>query len=155
LFAAIPVLALGGFVGGVYLAGDLHHIARVALGAVVAVGAGQVATAYLWPRRPWRNLIVDRLATHEHYDGALDINTMIRSRDYEAACRALRRAKLTPASCTRVPVSPEDAPDLDLKLNIGRASRWHPPDSPDIYLQVRQCLRAAGIRARVAGEDLP
>jgi hypothetical protein len=151
---SVPLLAVGGFVAGVYLAGDLRHVILVALGAVVAIGAGQVATAYVWPRRPWRGLILDRLASYEHYDGVLDINSMIRSRDYEAACRALRRAKLTPVSCTRVPQPPDDAPDLDLKLNVGRSSRWHPLDSPDIYVQVRQCLRAVGIRARVSGEDL-
>jgi hypothetical protein len=153
--ASVPLLAVGGFVAGAYLAGDLHHVILVALGAVVAVGAGQVATAYVWPRRPWRRLVLDRLATYEQIDGVLDLNTIIRSRDFEAACRDLRGAKLNPVSCTRVPQSPDDAPDLDLKLNIGRCSRGHPPESPDTYVLVRRCLRAAEIRARVAGEDLP
>ena len=142
--ASVPLLAVGGFVAGAYLAGDLHRVLLVALGAVVAIGAGQFATAYVWPRRPWRRLVLDRLATYEQIDGALDLNTMIRSRDFEAACRALRAAKLNPVSCTRVPRPPDDAPDLDLKLNIRRPARWHPPDSPETYVLVRRCLRAAG-----------
>jgi len=153
--ASVPFLAVGGFVVGAYLAGDLHHVILVALGAIVAIGAGQIATAYVWPRRPWRRLVLTRLATYEQIDGPLDLNAMIRSRDFEAACRALRSARLNPVSCTRVPQPPDDAQDLDLKLNIGRSSRWHPPGSPDTYMLVRRCLRAAGIRARVAGEDLP
>lgn len=153
--AAVPLLAVGGFVAGAYLAGDLHHVVLVALGAVVAIGAGQFATAYVWPRHPWRRLVLDRLAAYEQIDGVLDLNTIIRSSDFEAACRALRAAKLNPVSCTRVPQPPDDAPDLDLKLNIGRCSRGHPPDSPDTYVLVRRCLRAAEIRARVAGEDMP
>jgi DNA-binding response OmpR family regulator len=34
--ASVPLLAVGGFVAGAYLAGDLHHVILVALGAVVA-----------------------------------------------------------------------------------------------------------------------
>lgn len=50
--ASVPLLAVGGFVAGAYLAGDLHHIILVALGAIVTIGAGQVATAYVWPSPP-------------------------------------------------------------------------------------------------------
>lgn len=92
------------------------------------------------PRRPWSSFVLDRLATYEQIDGALDLNTIIRSSDYESACRALRGAKLNPASCTRVPQPPDDAPDLDLKLNIGRPPR----DSPDTYVLVQRCLRGTG-----------
>jgi hypothetical protein len=153
--ASVPLLAVGGFVAGAYLAGDLHHVILVALGAVVAIGAGQLATACVWPRRPWRRLVLGRLTACEQIDGSLDLNTMIRSRDFEAACRALRRARLNPASYIRILQPPADAPDLDLKLNVGRSSCWHSPDSPETYVLVRRCLRAAGIRSRVAGEDLP
>src|SRR4029077_20219111 len=44
------------------------------------------------------------------YHGVLDLNTIIRSRDFEAAGRTLRGAKLNPVSGTRVPQSPDDAP---------------------------------------------
>lgn len=152
---SIPLLAVRGFVAGAYLAVDLHNVILVALGAIIASGAGQVATAYIWPRHPWRRLVLSRLATYEHSDAPLDLNTMIRSAEFEVASRALRGAKLNQASSIRIPRPPDDAPDLDLKLNVGRSSRWHPSGSPETYVLVRRCLRAAGIRARVAGEDLP
>jgi hypothetical protein len=63
----------------------------VAVGAIVALGPGQLAAAYIWRHRPWDRLIVSRLWTYEHIDGAQDLNTIIRSADFEPACRALRR----------------------------------------------------------------
>src|SRR4029077_20417400 len=63
--ALVPLLDVGGFVAGAYLAGDLHHVILVALGAVVAVGAGQVATACVCHGRLWRRLVLDQLATYE------------------------------------------------------------------------------------------
>lgn len=150
---SIPALAIGGFIGGAYLAGSLHHVALVALGAVVALGPGQLVAAYIWRRRPWDRLLLDRLLTYEQIDGSPDLNTMIRHADFVAACHALRRAKLNPYGGTRGPPLP-DAPDLDLKLIVARSAKWHPPDSPEIFAQVRECLRRAGIRARVAGQDI-
>jgi hypothetical protein len=151
---SIPVLAIGGFVGGAYLAGDLHHVAWVALGAVVALGPGQVVAGCIWRRRPWDKLIRERLLTYEQIDGPQDLNAMIRSVDFISACRALRRAKLNPTGGTRLPEGPPDAPELDTKLIVGRPARWHAPDAPEIYVQVRDCLKAARIRARVSGEDV-
>jgi hypothetical protein len=148
-----PALAVGGFVGGAYLAGDLHRPAGVALGAVVALGVGQLAASYLWRRRRWERLLLDRLLTYEQIDVPPDINTMIRRADFIAACHALRRAKLNPYGGTRGQPLP-DAPDLDMKLIVARSAHWHPPDSPEISVQVRECLSAAGIRARVAGQDI-
>ncbi len=148
-----PAVAIGGFVGGAYLAGNLHQLALVALGAVVALGSGQLAAAYVCRRRPWDRLLLDRLLTYEQIDGAQDLNAMIRRADFVAACHALRRVKLNPYGGTIVPPLP-DAPDVDLKLIVGRSAQWHPPDSPEIFVQIRECLRAAGIRARVAGEDI-
>jgi hypothetical protein len=145
--------AIGAFVAGAYLAGDLHHIALVVLGAVVALGPGQVAAAYIWRRRPWDTLITTRLWSYEQIDGAQDLNAMIRREDFVLACRALRRAKLSPAGGTRVPPL-RDAPELDTKLIVGRSARWHPPDVPELYLQIRECLRAAKIRANVAGDEI-
>jgi|GEM_PF-4556277 len=150
----IPLLAVGGFVGGAYLAGDLRDVALVVLGAVVALGPGQVVAAGIWRRRPWDRLIVSRLATYEQIDGAQDLNTIIRAADFELACRAVRRAKLSPSGCVRLPVPPADAPDLDTKLIVGRSSHWHAPDAADIFVQVADCLEAAKIRARVAGKDI-
>lgn len=152
--ASIPLLAIGGFVGGAYLAGDLHRVTLVALGAVVALGPGQLVATYIWRRRPWDRLIVNRVWTYEHIDGAQDLNAIIRSADFVRACRALRRVKLNPSGGTRSP-PPADAPDLDIKLIVGRSACWHASNAPEIYVQVRECLRAAGIRARVAGEDIP
>jgi hypothetical protein len=152
-FASIPVLAIGGFVGGAYLAGDLHQFVRVALGAVVALGPGQLVAGYVWRRRPWDRLLLDRLLTYKQIDGPQDLNALIRRADFVRACRALRRAKLNPAGGTRVPSHPE-VPDLDLKLIVGRSAHWHPPGSPELFAQVRECLRAAGIRARVGREDI-
>jgi hypothetical protein len=152
--ASVPLLAVGGVIASAYLAADLHEVLLVALGAAVAFVAGQFANGYVWPRRPWRRLLVDRLATYEQFDGPVDLNTFIRDSDFRAACRALRRAKLNPVGGTSLPHPLDDAPELDLHLHVGRPSRWHPPGSPETYVLVRDCLRAAGIRAQVAGEDL-
>lgn len=150
---SIPALAIGGFVGGAYLAGDLHCIALVALGAVVALGPGQLAAAYLWRRRPWDRLVRDRLLTYEEIDGPQDLNTMVRKADFIVASHALRLAKLNPYGGRHVPPL-SDAPDLDLQLIVARSKRWHPSGSPETFVQIRECLKAAGIRARVAGEDI-
>jgi hypothetical protein len=148
-----PVLAIGGFIGGAYLAGDLHDPLRVAGGAVVALGLGQLA-AYIWRRRPWDTLIANQLWSYEHFDPPPDLNAMIRTADFDLAARALRRAKLNPVGGTRVPSAASGAEDLDLKLLVQRSARWHPEGSPELHVQIRNCLRAAKIRARVAGEDL-
>ena len=145
---------MGGFVAGAYLAGDLHRPARVLFGAIVAIGLGQGA-AYLWRRRQWDRLVVERLSTYEQIDGPQDLNALVRRADFIPACRALRRAKLNPVGCTRMPTSPPDAPDLDTKLIVGRSARWHSHDAPELFVEIRECLRAAGIRARVGREDLP
>lgn len=127
---------------------------RVALGAVVAVGVGQLAAARIWRRRPWHNLIVGRLASYERLDPPGDLNAMIRRADFPLAARALRRAKLNPWGATQVPASVSGVPDLDLKLIVYRSALWHPAGTPDLHVQIRDCLRAAKIRANVAGEDL-
>jgi hypothetical protein len=98
-------------------------------------------------------LLLDRLLTYEQIDGPPDLNTMIRRDDFISACHALRRARLNPYGGTFGPPLP-DAPDLDLKLIVARSAHWHPPDSPEIFVQVRKCLRAARIKARVAGQDV-
>lgn len=153
LLASVPILAVGGFVAGAYLAGDLHRPLRVMLGAIVAIGLGQGA-AYLWRRREWDRLIVERVWTYEQIDGPQDLNALVRRADFIPACRALRRAKLNPVGCTRMPTSPPDAPDLDTKLIVGRSACWHSDDAPELLDQIRACLRAAGIRARVGGDDI-
>jgi hypothetical protein len=150
---SIPAFAIGGFIGGAYLAGDLHQLALVALGAVVALGPGQLIAAYLWRQRPWDRLLLDRLLTYEQIDGPQDLNTMIRNHDFVQACHVLRRAKLNPYAGRHVPPL-SDAPDLDLQLLVGRSACWHPADSPETFVQIRECLRAAGIRARIAGQDI-
>jgi|NGEPerStandDraft_6_1074524.scaffolds.fasta_scaffold24537_2 hypothetical protein len=152
--ASIPVLAVGGFVAGAYLVGDLHRVALVVLGAVVALVLGQLDAAYIWRRRPWDQLILSRLWTYEQVEGAQDLNTIIRRRDFERACRALRRARLNPVGCARVPQPPADALDLDTKLIIARSAYWHEPNAPEIFVQVADCLAVARIRARVAGKDI-
>jgi hypothetical protein len=154
LFISVPLLAIGGFVAGAYIAGDLHDPARVVLGAIVALGPGQLLSLSIWRRRPWDALVASQLWSFEKPDGPGDLNTIIRSEDFERASKALRRAKLNPCGCTHIPTSPPGAEDLDTKLIVGRPVRWHPPDAPEIYLQVRDCLREAHIRARVAGEDI-
>jgi hypothetical protein len=151
--ASIPALAIGRFVGGAYLAGDLHKLLFVALGAVVALGPGQLVAGYVWKRQPWNRLLLDRLLTYEQIDGPHDLNAVIRLTDFLPACCALRRDKLNPIGGTHIPPL-RDAPDLDLQLIVGRSAHWHPPDSPELFVQIRECLRAAGIRARVAGQDI-
>ncbi|MGO9321729.1 MAG: hypothetical protein ACLQBY_13135 [Solirubrobacteraceae bacterium] len=154
LIALVPILAIGGFVAGAYLADDLGDPVRVAVGAVVALGAGQLAAACIWRRRPWHNLIAGRLASYERLDPPGDLNAMIRRADFPLAARALRRARLNPWGATQVPAAVSGVPDLDLKLIVYRSALWHPAGTPELHVQIRDCLRAAGITANVAGEDL-
>jgi hypothetical protein len=154
LITLVPALAIGGFVAGAYLANDLHEPLRVAIGAIVALGPGQVAAAYIWRRRPWDTSIANRLWSYERRDPPGDLNAMIRRADFGLAARALRRAKLNPWGGTHVPSVVSGISDLDLKLIVYRSALWHPPGSPELHVQIRDCLRAAKIRANVAGEDL-
>jgi hypothetical protein len=152
LFVSPPTLAISAFVGAVYLAGDNHSLARVVLGGAVAFGLGQALTAYAWRHRPWNKLIDSKLASYEEIDGHADINAVIRQDDARSVYRALRRAKLVPVGGTLIPPLP-NAPDLSLKLTIGRSSRWH-PNAPELYVQIIDCLRVAGIRAQVGREQI-
>jgi len=154
VLAAVPLLAIGAFVAGLYIAGDLHSVWRVVLGAIVALGPGQLLSLRIWQQRPWDRLIADRLWTYEEPDGPGDLNAIIRPEDFMPATKALRRAKLCPCGGTHMPTAPPGAEGLTLKLFVGRPARWHSPDSPELHVQIRDCLRAARIRARVAGEDV-
>jgi hypothetical protein len=154
LLASVPLLAIGGFVAGVYVAGDLHSLGRVVLGAVIALGPGQLLSLYVWQRRPWDKLVAERLWTYEKPDGPGDLNAIIKPDDFLPAAKALRRAKLCPRGGTHMPTSPPGAEGLTLKLIVGRPVRWHPADAPELHVQIRDCLRAAQIRARVGREDI-
>lgn len=99
-------MAIGGFVAGAYIAGDLHDPARVVLGAIVALGPGQLVSLPIWRHRPWDALVASQLWSYEKPDGPGDLNTIIRSEDFERASKALRRAKLNPCGCTHMPTSP-------------------------------------------------
>jgi hypothetical protein len=123
-------------------------------GAVVALGPGQVLSLYIWQRRPWDKLLTNRLWTYEEPNGPADLNAIVRPDDFLRATKVLRRAKLCPCGGTHMPVAAPGAEGLTLKLIVGRPARWHPSDAPELHLQIRDCLRAAHIRARVAGEDI-
>lgn len=154
LLTAVPLLAIGGYVAAIYIAGDLDSFWRVLLGAVVALGPGQLLSLYVWRRRPWDQLVTDRLWTYEEPNGPGDLNAIIRPEDFLTATKALRRAKLCPCGGTHMPTSPPGAEGLTLKLFVGRPTRWHPSNALELHVQIRECLRAAHIRARVAGEDI-
>ena len=94
------------------------------------------------------------LSRYERSDGPQDLNAVIRPGDFVPASRALRRAKLNPVGGAHMPTAPPGAPDLTLKLVVGRSSYCWPEGSPEMLDQIRDCLRAAGIRARVGGEDI-
>ncbi|MGN6372148.1 MAG: hypothetical protein ACTHM1_04045 [Solirubrobacteraceae bacterium] len=149
---SIPVLSVGAFVAGLYIA-DLHDTARVVLAAIVTLGGTWLAER-IRQRRPWRSLVTTRLASYEDASAPGDLNAVIRIADFDRASRVLRRAKLYPFGGTHLPEGLPGAPDLDLKLIVHRSARWHAPNAPEIYLQVIDCFRAAGIRACVAGEDV-
>jgi hypothetical protein len=151
--ASVPLLAVGGVIASAYLAADLHEVLLVALGAAVAFVAGQFASGYLWPRRPWRRLLVDRLATYELIDGPQDLKCDDPTSRLHPSFPRAEAEQAEPYGGTLVPPLP-DTPDLDLKLIVARPPRWHPPDPPEIFVQIRECLRAAGIRARVGSEDI-
>lgn len=153
LLVSAPAIAIGGFVVGAYLADGLHDPVRVALAAIVTLSAGKCA-ALLWRRRLWDALLITRLCSYETDNSPGDLNTVIRNADFIRACRALRRAKLYPVGGTHLPQGLPGAVDLDLKLIVSRPRQWHGPNTPETYVQVRDCLQAAGIRARVASEDI-
>ncbi len=131
----------------------LHDPVRVALAAIVTLSAGKCA-ALLWRRRQWDALLITRLCSYEADNTPGDLNTVIRSADFVRACRVIRRAKLYPVGGTHLPQGLPGAADLDLTLIVSRPCQWHAPDAPETYVQVRDCLHAAGIRARVASEDI-
>jgi hypothetical protein len=89
------LLAIGGFVAGAYIAGDLHDPARVVLGAIVALGPGQLVSLSIWRRRPWDALVASQLWSYEKPDGPGDLNAIIHSEDFERASKALRLGKVT------------------------------------------------------------
>jgi hypothetical protein len=151
MITLVPVLAIGGFIAGAYLAGDLGHPTQVALGAVVALGVGQLLSGYIWRNRPWRKLIEDRLSSYEHFDPPADVNAMIRRSDFVLASRALRRAKLNPVGGTHVPSAAPGSQDLDLKLLVQRSAQWHPEGSPELHVQIQDCLRAAKDQGKCGG----
>jgi hypothetical protein len=133
--------------------GSRHDAVHVVLAAIVVLGTGKCA-ALLWRQRLWNALLITRLCSYEEDNTPGDLNTVIRNADFVRACRSLRRAKLCPVGGTSLPEGLPGAPDLDLKLIVSRPRQWHAPDAPETYVQVRDCLRAAGIRARVASEDI-
>ena len=110
---------------------------RVVLGAIVALGPGRLVSLSIWRRRPWDALVASQLWSYEKPDGPGDLNTIIRSEDFERASKALRRAKLNPCGCTHMPTSPPGAEDSRHEVDRRRPARWHPPDAPEIYLQVK------------------
>jgi hypothetical protein len=149
----LPALAVAGLVVGIYLAADLHSLFLVTLGAFIALGV-PILASYVWRQEPWKRLVTERVATYERTDGPQDLNAVIDPDDFLAASRALRQAKLNPVGGTHMPTAPPDAPGLTLKLIVGRSHHWHPEGSPDLLDQIKDALRATGLRARVGGVDI-
>jgi hypothetical protein len=145
--------SVAGIAAGGYLAGKLDRPLLVVLGAVIVL-AVPALDSYFWRRQPWRRLVTDRLATYERNDGGVDLNATVRLADFLSASAALRRAKLYPEGGTRMPQGPPDAPELVMKLRVGRSAHWHGAGSPELIDQIGDALRVAGIRARVGGVDI-
>jgi hypothetical protein len=152
-FVLLPVLAVAGLAGGVYLTADVGSLLGVMLGAVIALVV-PIAAGYVWRKAPWKRLIADPLARYEWSDGPQDINAVIRPEDFLPAFRALRHAKLNPIGSTQMPTAPPDAPGLTCKLIVGRSAYHWPEGSPELIDEIRHALDAAGIRARVGGVDV-
>jgi hypothetical protein len=157
LFLAVPVLPVGGFVAGAYLAGDLHRVSRVIAGALVAVPAGWLS-AYIWTRKPWRTLLDRRIvwwSIRTDQEGATAW-ALLRERDWDLALKTIRRAKVfAPPAATRLSKPPEDAPELCMSVLLSRPPALLKHGAPGAGAQARDALSKAGIRGRIEGIDVP
>lgn len=155
ILAAIPAVPATAIIADTYLAGRTPWTAVAAMGIVVAA-MSTLATSF-WRRKPWRTTVANRLWTYECTDALpWAIRVLVRPADDVRAAAALRKAKFNPHSFLRLPSPPPDAPDLTVQITVVRPPAWHQPASDEMQVQdVADVFRQAGIRARVAGVDVP
>ncbi|MEX2413029.1 MAG: hypothetical protein WD399_05185 [Thermoleophilaceae bacterium] len=157
LFVTVPLFLVGVMVAATTIDGDGSNFQRGIIAAVVAVGGG----TYLYPRLNGRQLhrkvIADRLWTWEAPNPPTHIQIALRDIGVDRARHVLRRAGFNPGAF-RTPLSapPDDAPDLNVRVGVEEPAA-HPQSSSDRDRAERMAdaLDAAGIRARIAGIDVP
>ena len=157
LFAAVPLFLIGVSVGAMAIAGDDFDLDTGVVAAVVSV----VGSTFLYPQlvrgQLHRRLIATRLATWESPNPATSVPLLIREPHIQAATHVLRRAGFNPGvTMLRLTATPTDARDLDVQLRVEEPAA-HPQSSSDEdrVQRVAHALDVAGIRARVAGVDVP
>jgi len=156
-FVAVPVLAIGAGVLAAAISGDDFGVGRAVVAAVVAT----VASTYIYPRLSRRQLhravIANRLWTWEKPNPSTQVQVLVREPDKDDAKRALRRAGFNPGVfMARLSTPPADAQDLSFRIGVEEPEA-HPQSSSDEerVRRIAHALDAAGIRARVAGHDVP
>lgn len=157
LSLAVPGLAIGGFVLGAYLADDLRQPVRVVLGALIALGPGQLLSGFVWRRKPWRLLAARRLAVYStpprRPDGTAWL--LVSDEDLPLAWRVLSRARLYSGNAaTRMGAAPPDAPSLCNRVSIIKSDALRKPGDRGAAESARAAFAAAGIRARIDGVDV-
>jgi hypothetical protein len=156
-FIAVPVLAIGAGVLAAAISGDDFGVGRAVVAAVVATLASTYIHARLSRRQLHRTVVADPLWTWEKPNPATQVQVLVRECEVEDAKAVLRRTGFNPGVfMTRLSTPPADAQDLNVRVGVEEPEA-HPQSSSDAD-RVRRMARAlgdAGIRARVAGRDVP
>jgi hypothetical protein len=157
LFAAVPLFLIGVAVAAGAVAGDDFDLKTGIAAAVLGVGG----STYLYPRLArrqfHRKLIADRLWTWEKPNPSTHVRILLRENDVDEAKRVLRRAGFNPGIfMTHLASDVLDAPDLNIQVGIDEPEA-RPQSSSDKERvdRIAGALNASGIRARVAGIDVP
>lgn len=157
LFAAAPLLLVVVAVAAAAIAGDDFAL----LPGVVAAIVGVVGTSYVHPRMArrefHRKIVADRLWTWEKPNPATHLEILVRDGDVGEVQRVLRRAGFNPgAFVAPLGSPPADAPDVSVRVGV-EEPQAHIQSASDTVRKDRiaSTLDAVGLRARVAGLDVP
>jgi hypothetical protein len=157
LAIAVSVLAVGGFVLGAYLAGDLHQPLQVVLGAIVAIGLANFSN-YVRKQAPWRRVALRRIQYYSNPPTRPDGTAwaLLPDEALPAAWTVLSKAHLwTGNSGARLASSPEDAPGLCNRVFIVKSDATRREGDLGAAESAAAALAEAGIRARVNNIDVP
>lgn len=146
---ALPIAA-----GALWIAvGPADPVARYVGASVIAL---VVAAAIKWfdGRRSWQTPLTAQLERLEQPNWRRGADILLAGPDLPRAIDALRRDRLVVHGGILLPETsrPDGAPELDRKLSVYEP-QFRASDG-DLTERICTPLRAAGVRARVAGEDL-
>jgi hypothetical protein len=157
LFVAVPLGFVAVAVAAAAIAGDDFDFQTAIVAAVVAVIGSNYVIPRLARRQLHRKLVAERLWTWEKPNPGTHVRVLVRESDVDEAKRVLRRAGFNPGMLmTRLVSPPPDALDLDVQVGVEEPEA-HPQSSSDDdrVRRMASALETAGLRARVAGIDVP